>query len=228
MRFPNRFPALLLPVGILLTALVSLHAQEEKEPASSTDTQVRGMPARVAPTEYQTHAQAGSVTIGADFVGHSVPTPEHIFSSEDFIVVEAAFFGPPGARINLSRDDFSLRVNGKKTTLASEPFELVSRSLKDPEWVPPESPDSKQSKSSLSTGGNGQNDSAPPPPPKMPFPLKRAMEQQVQKAMMESGDRPLPQAGLLFFQYRGKAEGIHSLELSYSGAAGKATWELQP
>jgi len=41
------------------------------------------------------------------------------------------------------------------------------------------------------------------------------------------GDRPLPQAGLLFFQYRGKEKGINSLELIYSGAAGKATLVLQ-
>jgi len=62
----------------------------------------------------------------------------------------------------------------------------------------------------------------------MPFPLRRAMEQQVRKAAMQEGDRPLPQAGLLFFLYRGKAEGIKSLELFYSGAAGKATLTLQP
>jgi hypothetical protein len=54
------------------------------------------------------------------------------------------------------------------------------------------------------------------------------MEQQVQKAAMQEGDRPLPQAGLLFFRYAGKAEGIKSLDLIYSGAAGQATLTLQP
>jgi hypothetical protein len=62
----------------------------------------------------------------------------------------------------------------------------------------------------------------------MPFPLRRAMEQHVQKAAMQEGERPLPQAGLLFFLYRGKPENIKSLELVYTGAAGKATLELQP
>ncbi len=103
------------------------------------------------------------------------------------------------------------------------------KSLKDPEWQPPAQPEeSKGSKGGLTTGGGGQNDTAPPPPPKMPFPLRRAMEQQVQKSAMQEGDRPLPQAGLLFFLYRGKTEGIKSLELIYSGAAGKATLTLQP
>ena len=43
---------------------------------------------------------------------------------------------------------------------------------------------------------------------------------------MQVGERPLPQAGLLFFLYRGKSEGIKSLELIYNGAAGKATLDL--
>ena len=58
----------------------------------------------------------------------------------------------------------------------------------------------------------------------MPFPLRRAMEQQVQRSAMQEGDRPLPQAGLLFFHYRGKAEGIRSLELIYSGARVRLRW----
>ena len=62
----------------------------------------------------------------------------------------------------------------------------------------------------------------------MPFPLRRAMELQVQRSYMEEGDRPLPQAGLLFFSYHGKAENIRSLELIYNGASGKATLTLQP
>ena len=45
---------------------------------------------------------------------------------------------------------------------------------------------------------------------------------------MLEGDRPLPQAGLIFFQYRGKIQNIHSLELIYSGSAGKTTLKLQP
>jgi hypothetical protein len=62
----------------------------------------------------------------------------------------------------------------------------------------------------------------------MPIELRRAMEQHVQKVTMLEGDRALPQAGLLFFEYRGKTQGIRSLELIYSGAAGNTTLALQP
>jgi hypothetical protein len=45
---------------------------------------------------------------------------------------------------------------------------------------------------------------------------------------MLEGDRALPQAGLLFFEYRGKTQGIRSLELIYNGSAGNASLALQP
>jgi hypothetical protein len=54
------------------------------------------------------------------------------------------------------------------------------------------------------------------------------MAQRVQKAVLPEGDRALPQAGLLFFSYRGKPQGIRSIELLYSGPAGKVTLPLQP
>jgi hypothetical protein len=54
------------------------------------------------------------------------------------------------------------------------------------------------------------------------------MAQHVQKAALPEGDRTLPQAGVIFFQYRGKTKGIHSIELIYAGPAGNATLTLQP
>jgi hypothetical protein len=224
-------PASTLSTGLLIACalLCTLPAQEQNIKDSQTkDASAKGMPPRTAPAEYQAQAQAGTVTIGAEFLGHAVPTPEQPLTTEDYIVVEAGLFGPPDARTTLSRDDFSLRINGKKTPLPSQPYELVFQSLKDPEWQPPVTDESKGSKGGISTGGGGGGDKTPPAPPKMPFPLRRAMEQHVQKAAMQEGERALPQAGLLFFQYRSKTEGIKSLELTYSGAAGKATLTLQP
>jgi hypothetical protein len=233
MRFIFALGTGLAIAGIWISPLFDLRAQENKHDENNgiqaKEVEAKRMPPRVAATEYQAQGQAGSVTIGAEFMGHAVPTPEHTFSTEDYIVVEAGLFGPPDAHTTLSRDDFSLRIAGRKVPLASEPYELVLKNLKDPEWQPPESKEEKESKSSLTTGGGGGGgDKVPPIPPKMPFPLRRAMEQQVQKAAMEIGDRPLPQAGLLFFSWHGKPENIKSMELIYSGAAGKATLTLQP
>ena len=214
--------------GVLIATLCWCAQAQDTPPKEGQISETKGLPARAAPTDYQAHAQAGVVTIAAEFKGHSVPTGERTFSTEDFVVVETALFGPPGARVKLSTDDFSLRINGKKAALPGQPCTLAFRSLKDPEWLPPVTGEPK-SKTSFGGGGAGPGDSnTPPPPVHMPIALQRAMEQHVQKASLLEGDRALPQAGLIFFQYRGKADGIHSIELIYSGSAGKVTLPLEP
>ena len=218
------FPA--LKNGVWISALC-LCVQGQNTPSKDAQiNEVKGLPPRAAPGDYEAHAQAGKVTIGAEFKGHFVPTQQGTFSTEEYVTVETGLFGSPGERIKLSSDDFSLRINGKKTPLSSQPYALIFGSLKDPEWAPPEATEAK-SKTSIGAGGGGQNE-PPPPPPKMPMELQRAMQQHVQKAVLPEGDRALPQAGLIFFQYRGKTEHIHSIELTYTGPAGKATLALQP
>ena len=111
--------------------------------------------------------------------------------------------------------------------MPGQPYGLVLSSLKDPEWEPPVKVEKKSSMSTDGGGGGGQGNE-PPPVPKMTFPERRAMEQKVQKATLPEGDRALPVAGLIFFQYGGKTKGIKSLELMYDGPSGKATLKLQP
>ena len=198
-------------------------ASQDAKAGDSAAAESKGIPPRAAASEYLSQGHAGSVTIGAEFLGHSVATPEATYTSEDYVVVEAGLFGPAQARAKLSAEDFSLRINGKKA-LPNQPYELVFKALKDPEWEPPKK---EKSKGSLNAGGGGGEEEAPAVV-HMPIELKRAMEGNVRKAVMPEGDRVLPQAGLLFFDYRGKTQGIRSLELVYSGSAGNATIKLQP
>ena len=225
MQLSNSFRASLLIAALGLCAHAQPVPGKEAQPSEA-----RGLPPRAAPADYQTQGKAGTVTIAAEFKGHAVPTEEATFTSEDYVVVEVALYGPPEGKTMLSKDDFSLRINGKKTALPSQPYELAFKSLKDPEWAPPVPAESKSSKTSFGSGGGGgaAGDNGPPPVVHMPMDLQRAMQQKVQRAALLEGDRALPQAGLIFFQYRGKVEGIHSIELTYSGAAGKATLALQP
>lgn len=184
---------------------------------------------RPSAAEYQAHGQAGTVTIAADFNGHSVPTLQGPLATEEYVVIETGLFGPPGARTTVSSTDFSLRINGKKP-LPSQPFGLVARSVKDPLWEEANVPSDSKPKTSLSTGGNGGqgNPNAPPPVVKIPIAEQRGWAQRVQRVALPEGDRPLPQAGLIFFQYQGKIQKIYSIQLIYAGPAGKATLELQP
>lgn len=203
----------------------------EAKPSPSSEqaaNEAHGMPPRAAPTDYQAQGRAGTVTIAAEFMGHSVPRPEGPLSTEDYVVVETGLFGAAGQRLTLSPEDFSLSINGKKSPLPSQSYVVVVKSVRDPEWVAPgELEAKKSSKTSLGSGG-GQTDNGPPPPVHIPIELQRAMAQDVKKAALPEGDRPLPQAGLLFFEYRSKTKSIHSLVLNYSGPAGKTSINLQP
>ena len=215
------FPALRIGVPI---AAICLCVQGQ-----DTQFEAKGMPPRASPADYQAQAKVGAVTVAAEFRGHSVPTLQGVLLTEDYVAIETGLFGSPGARIKLSSDDFSLRINGKKTPLPSQQYGLVVGSVKDPEWEPPV-PAASKSKTSLGGGGKGEQGeaNAPPAPVQIPIGVQRAMAQRVQKASLPEGDRTLPQAGLIFFQYRGKTQSIHSIELIYAGPAGKANLTLQP
>jgi hypothetical protein len=218
-----------LKTGVLITALCLSAQGQDTQRKDAQINEAKGIPPRAAPADYQAHGQAGTVTVAAEFIGHSVPTSEGTLSTADYVVVEAGLFGPPEARLKLSIGDFSLRINGKKTPLSGEPYTLVFNSLKDPEWEPPVKAEPK-SKTSMSGGGaRGQSDpNSTPEPVRIPIEVQRAMQQRVQKTALPEGDRALPQAGLIFFQYRGKAESVRSVELIYAGPAGNATLALQP
>ena len=219
------FPALSAALSI---AALCLCAQGQNPPGKEAQlNETKGLPPRTAPSDYQAHVQAGALTIAAEFAGHGVPTPEGPLSAQDYVVVEIGLFGQPHARTTISINDFSLRINGKKTALPSQSSELVAHAVKDPEWVPPV-PAASKSKTSIG-GGGGQNDSGSPPPVvHVPIELLHAMAQRVLKASLPEGDRALPVGGLIFFQYRGKTENLRSVDLIYTGPAGKATLALQP
>jgi hypothetical protein len=211
-----------------LTALLCLTVRGQEAQSKDAAADLKGLPPRAAPSDYQAQGKAGTVTIAAEFKAHSVPTMEGILTTEDFVVVEAGFYGAPDAKLTLSPDDFSLRINGKKMPSPSQPYGVVIRTVKDPDWAPPTPPESKGSKTKLNTGGGDSNKDDPPPIVHIPIEVQRAMAQRVQKASMPLGDRPLPQAGLLYFEYGSNSKNIKSLELIYNGAAGKATLTLQP
>jgi hypothetical protein len=185
--------------------------------------------ARATPADYQAQVKMGPITLAADFEAHSVTTPDAVFSTEDYVVVDAGFFGPAGSHLLLTWKDFSLRINGKKTAVPAESVITVYKNLKDPEWEESVAVEAKASasKTSIGTGGGGGGqDSTPPPKPKMPIALERKMEQRAEKAALPEGDHPLPEGGLLFFSYHGRTKDIHSIELIYEGPAGKAKLSL--
>ncbi len=213
----------------LIVCAAALCQTPPAQEAPPKEPQFKGMPARPSPNEYQAHAQAGNFTIAAEYTEHAIATPEATLSSEDYVAVEVAFFGPPDSHLKVSHEDFSLRINtGKKGTpnTPAVQYGIVFRSLKDPEWIPPE-PVTSKSKTGINTGGEGgQQDNYPPPPVHVPIEVERAAQQKVQRAALSEEERSLPTAGLIFFPFRGKTKNIRSIELVYDGPAGKAVLKL--
>lgn len=224
MKFPSAVRAGVCLAGLSLSVLC-LAAQPPSEPAEPRYDlkDAEPIPPRAAPTDYIAHGKAGKVSIAAEFTGHGMPCPTGVLMSEDYVAVEAGLYGAAGQALSISIDNFSLKINGKKL-LPAQPYGLVVKSLKDPDY---EQPKKQESKSSMGTGGQPGE---PPPTtssPKLPIEVVRSIQQRIQKASMPEGERPLPQAGLLYFQYRGKTEKIESVELMYEGPAGKAAIKLQ-
>jgi hypothetical protein len=214
-------------LGIALCVCAPGQKTPGKEPQSN---EARSIPPRATPADYQAHAVAGTVTVAAEFIGHAFATADgSTYTNEDYVAVETGLYGPPGARLKLSPEDFTLRVYAKKmTTLPGQPFGMVFRSLKDPVWEDSVAVAAKaKSSTSINTGGQG-GEKEPPAPVHMPLDLQRAMNQRVERAALAEGDRALPQAGLIFFPYHSKVDKIHALELVYAGPAGTATLTLQP
>src|SRR5215468_7445470 len=172
-----------LRIGFLIAA-ICLCVQGQNTPGKDAQIEARGVPPRATPADYQAQAQAGTVTIAAEFKGHSAPTVQGTLSTEDFVVVETGLFGSTGAHIRISAEDFSLRINGKKAPLPSQPYGLVVGSVKDPDWEPPV-PAAPKSKTNVGGGGGGGGQqseaNAPPAPVEVPIGVRRAMAQRVQK-----------------------------------------------
>jgi hypothetical protein len=217
--FPLRTAA-----AVFVLSAAALCQSTPAQEAPPKESQIKGLPPRPTPGDYQAHAQAGNVTIAADFTEHAISTPETTLSSEDFVAVEVAFFGPPDAKLKLSHEDFTLHITGKKAPVAAVQYGIVYRSLKDPAWEPPAPP--SKSKTGINTGGDEKDSNAPPPIVHIPIEVERAMQQRVQKAALPEGERSLPSAGLIFFPFRGKTKNIKSIELVYEGPAGKTSLRL--
>lgn len=210
-------------------AALCLCLEGQKAAVKDVPIETKGMPPRPAPGDYPDQAEAGKLTIAAEFQGHAVPTLQGNLTTEDYVTVETAFFGPPGTRIKLSFEDFALRINGKKS-LPGQPYGVVLENVKDPEWVPPEPPKSKEH-ANLTIGD--EKEEAPKGEakepvfvPRVPVEVQRARNQRVQKAALPEGDRTTPVAGLVFFPYSGRVEKIRTIELIYTGPAGKAVLTL--
>jgi hypothetical protein len=195
---------------------------------------------KTKPADYPVHIQLDRVTLAAEYLVRSLPTERGTLSTNDFLVVEVAFFGPAMSRLKISPDQFTLKMNGRGSDMPSQLPSLVAESIKFP--------DNSGRPSLTGTAGVGVGDgtvTVGPRPPQSRFPgdgndrttqpvtLKQTEEEgtveyRVQNASLPEGEKTLPRSGLIYFYYRGKTKNIHSLELFYDGPMGKASLKILP
>ena len=207
--------------------------------AAATLAVAQGTPPKSASSGYPVHVQMESVTLAAEYLVHSLPTTTGTLVANDYLVVEAAFFGPPYGRLKMSPDNFLLRINGRGQLSAELPG-MVAQSIKFPGARP-----HLETTGSVSAGDGTV--SVGPRPPQSRFPgdgndrtapsraptitevnRENTVDYRVQAASLPEGEHSLPRSGLLYFFYRGKTKNIRSVELFYNGPMGKASLKLLP
>jgi hypothetical protein len=206
----------------IISAVALLHAQ--------------GTPPKPTAADYPAHVPLGTVTLAAEYLVHSLPTARATLIAKDYLVVEAAFYGPSMSSLKISPSQFTLRINGRGEPLMTELPGLVAASIKYPGQRPgfttsaglgPVAIGSRPPPSQFPGDGNDR----PLPTGQVTVIEKEdedAIEYRVQNASLPEGEKGLPRSGLIYFPYRGRIKSIHSLELFYDGPMGKATLKLLP
>jgi hypothetical protein len=189
-------------------------------------------PPRSKPADYPVHAEFPAFQIGAEYLVHNIPAEKGEYWAKEYLVVEALIL--PGKRegVKLSANDFTLRVNGKKTLYTVSPG-AVAAALKYPDW---------EQRPNLSAAAGIGDDAivfgAPPavgrfpgdptaiPPSRAPQPRDDdnygvsqeqavPLDQAISNVALPEGLAQRAVKGCLFFRYEGKLKSIHSLELLY-------------
>lgn len=193
---------------------------------------------------YPAHASTPEVSIGAEYLVHSVPARSLTFTARDHLVVEVAVYAPNGGTLNIALEQFGLRINGRKETIQPQSPGFVAAGFKYPDW------ERRPTLEAVAGAGDGGVIVGAPqavprfpgdptvrqtPPPRAPSveetagvdkePSARPEEVVVESALSE-GPIHSAASGYLYFPFKGKTKSIRSLELLYRGPTGTLTLPL--
>jgi hypothetical protein len=181
----------------------------------------QGTPPKADASKYDVQGAVGDLTVGADYLVHSIPAASGYVIADDYLIVEAAFFGPRLATVKLALTDFGLRITSTSnkvgpTTIEARPptfagsFAAPRRAPGDPNNRPPLPRPPTRVPTSIDNSGIEREAQLP-------------LDQQVDRASLPAGEQKVPVSGALFFPFKGKTTSIKSLELIYTGPAGTLT-----
>jgi len=190
--------------------------------------------------DYPLHTSVGDVSIGAEYLVHSIPVGDQTYLAADYLVVEVAVYPKAHDPIVITDETFTLRVNGKKQVIYPQSPGFVAASMKYPDWEPRVSKE-------VSVGpvvigrptpvGRFPDDTRGnrlPKAPKAPDD-QRNIEQQapddpadvLARVGLPQGEVSKPVTGFLYFHYKARPKSIHSVELVCQTKAGSSTLQLK-
>ena len=197
--------------------------------------------------DYPTHATVGAVSIGADYLVHSIPAGNQTFITSDYLVVEVAVFPGRVEPFEIGNNTFGLRLNQKKAVEYPVAPGFVAASIKYPDWEPRKNMevDAGMGNAGVILGrppvvGRFPGDPTPdesrlPRNPKAPTPGEQnGVDQQepesadaiIAHSALPSGPTAKPVSGFIYFYYKGKIKSLKSVDLVFESKAGSATLKL--
>jgi hypothetical protein len=182
-----------------------------------------------SPLSFPAHGSNPTLSIGAEYLGHGVPTPQGAYIAKDYLVVGVGVF--PSARVSISNTNFTLRVDGE--LLPARSPSLVATSINTSDW---HGAGHSNHPADIALGGaplsqspleESQNQSRSPRAPGIgDQPLSaqkpdRSANQAVAADALPNVTSAEPVRGLLYFHYAPKTKsGPRSVELIYDAGTG--------
>ena len=177
------------------------------------------------PADYGARVKVAGVEIGAKYLPHGLPSGAAMYAAKKFLVIDVGVFPEAKNGLTISKNQFTLSVDGKVTLSAQNPGSS-SGSLTA-------SRDSSSSDSAVQLGGppiplpssnkTQELESSMPRRPISLDPEQSSTSAPPRKAALPEGFTSKPVSGYLFFRFDGDPNSIRSLDLTYTASGGAKT-----
>lgn len=207
----------------------------------------QGTDVKAKASDYPSTATLPQMTLGAEFMVHSIAWHQTSYVAEHYLVVEVAVFPSAGHTVSIQPGQFGLRLNGKRDLLRAQSAGSVAASVKYPDWERP-GPHLEAAAgigdAGITTGqprqvGRFPGDPTVPtraPLPRIPGAGEQAgvskaeelpVDEVVSRAALPAVETRFPVSGYLYFPYRGRIKSLKSIELVCESPAGQAVLSLR-
>jgi hypothetical protein len=175
-------------------------------------------------TDYAARTRLAGIEIGAKYLPQGVPRGSGIYLDRKYLVIDVGVFPEARKSLRVSKNQFTLSVDGKVALSAQTPGAGSSSGSLTA------SRDSSSSDSAVQLGGppipvpssnkTQELESSMPRRPISLDPEESSASPPARKAALPESLTGKPVSGYLFFRFDGDPKSIRSLELTYTGPGG--------